>query len=96
MDSVNDNFRHRLVEAARLSGPAFQRLQIVFAGEANVAKVKKDFAYKDAEPTPSYDVPSLGAQEVGRQPELPLPCDKSLPMRHDGEQPQVCQAALIA
>jgi TraM recognition site of TraD and TraG len=47
VDSVNDNTRRRLVEAAELSGPAYQDLQIVFAGGAKPAKVTTDFAYND-------------------------------------------------
>jgi type IV secretion system protein VirD4 len=68
VDSVNDNSRRRLVEASELSGPAYQDLQIVFAGGAKPAKVTKDFAYKDAELTRRMSVPSLGDREVDREP----------------------------
>jgi type IV secretion system protein VirD4 len=51
VDSVNDSSRRRLVEATELSGPAYQDLQVVFAGGAKPAKVTKDFAYRDAELT---------------------------------------------
>ena len=68
VDSVNDNSRTWLVEAAELSGPAYQDLQMVFAGGAKPAKVTKDFADKNAWLTRRMSVPSLRDREVDRQP----------------------------
>lgn len=47
IDSVNDNTRKRLVEAAELSGPGFKTQQIVMGVGTKPAKVQKDFAYND-------------------------------------------------
>ncbi|MET0559722.1 MAG: type IV secretory system conjugative DNA transfer family protein [Solirubrobacterales bacterium] len=49
VDSVNDGTRRRLVEAAELSGPGYQDLEIVFSTGGKPAKVKKDFAYRNPE-----------------------------------------------
>jgi type IV secretion system protein VirD4 len=68
VDSANDNSRRRLVEAAELSGPAYQDQQIVFAGGAKPAKVTKDFAYTDAELTRRMSIPPLGDRDVDREP----------------------------
>jgi type IV secretion system protein VirD4 len=49
VESLNDNSRKRLVEAAELAGPAYQNRQIVIAGGAKPVVVSKDFAYQSAE-----------------------------------------------
>ncbi len=49
IESVNDNSRRRLVEAAELGGPTYRDLQIVIASGAKPARVNKDFAFRSAE-----------------------------------------------
>jgi type IV secretion system protein VirD4 len=49
VDSINDNSRKRLVEAAELAGPTYRDRQIVIASGAKPVIVSKDFAYKNAE-----------------------------------------------
>lgn len=49
VESINDNSRRRLVEAADLAGPAYRDRQIVIASGAKPAIVSKDFAYQNAE-----------------------------------------------
>lgn len=49
VESINDNSRRRLVEAAELSGPTYRDRQIVIASGARPAIVAKDFAYRSAE-----------------------------------------------
>lgn len=49
VESVNDNSRRRLVEAAELGGPAYRDYQIVIASGAKPARVNKDFAFRSAE-----------------------------------------------
>jgi type IV secretion system protein VirD4 len=61
VDSINDNSRKRLVEAAELAGPAFKDQQIVVGVGSKPAKVKKDFAYNDPELTSR-----MSTEEVAR------------------------------
>ena len=49
VDSVNDNTRRRLAEAADIAGPSYQDVQLVFATGGKPAKVTKDYAYNDPE-----------------------------------------------
>jgi hypothetical protein len=49
VESLNDNSRRRLAEAADLAGPAYRDRQIVIANGAKLAIVSKDFAYQSAE-----------------------------------------------
>jgi type IV secretion system protein VirD4 len=49
VESVNDGTRRRLVEAAELSGPGYQDLEIVLSTGGKPAKVRKDFAYRNPE-----------------------------------------------
>lgn len=49
VESLQDNSRRRLVEAAELAGPAFRDAQIVLANGSRPARVSKDFAFKDPE-----------------------------------------------
>jgi len=49
VESVNDNTRRRLVEAADLAGPAYRDRQIVIASGAKPVMVTKDWAYKNPE-----------------------------------------------
>lgn len=51
VDSLNDNSRRRLVEAADLAGPTYRDRQIVIANGAKPVVVTKDFAYRSAELT---------------------------------------------
>ncbi|WP_026611497.1 type IV secretory system conjugative DNA transfer family protein [Methylocaldum szegediense] len=48
-ESVMDGSRQKLVEATELSGPEFQHYQVVMAHGSKPAKVKKAFAWQDAE-----------------------------------------------
>jgi type IV secretion system protein VirD4 len=45
VDSLNDNSRRRMTEAAELAGPAYKDQQIVLARGTKPAVVRKDFAY---------------------------------------------------
>lgn len=58
VDSLNDNSRKRLVEAAELAGPAYRDRQIVIAAGAKPAIASKDFAYKNAELSARMNAPS--------------------------------------
>jgi type IV secretion system protein VirD4 len=49
VESLNDNSRRRLVEAAELAGPAYRDRQIVIASGAKPVIVSKDFAYQSTE-----------------------------------------------
>jgi type IV secretion system protein VirD4 len=49
VDSINDNTRRKLVEAADLTGPDYKNVQIVFASGGKPAKATKEFAYLDPE-----------------------------------------------
>jgi type IV secretion system protein VirD4 len=49
VESLNDNSRRRLVEAADLAGPTYRDRQIVIANGAKPVIVSKDFAYRSAE-----------------------------------------------
>lgn len=49
VESMNDNSRRRLVEAADLAGPSYRDRQIVIANGAKPVIVSKDFAYQNAE-----------------------------------------------
>ncbi len=49
VDSVNDNSRRRMVEAADLAGPAYKDRQIVVAMGTKPAAVRKDFAFANPE-----------------------------------------------
>lgn len=49
VESLNDNSRRRLVEAADLAGPAYRDRQIVIASGAKPVIVSKDFAYQSTE-----------------------------------------------
>jgi type IV secretion system protein VirD4 len=49
VESLNDNSRRRLVEAAELAGPGYRDRQIVIAGGAKPVMVSKDFAYQSSE-----------------------------------------------
>ena len=51
VESVQDNSRRRLVEAAELAGPAYRDRQIVIARGAKPVVVSKDFAYQSRELT---------------------------------------------
>lgn len=63
VDSINDNSRRRLVEAAELAGPAYRDRQIVIASGARPAIVSKDLAYRSAEL-----VARMGEQVVNQSP----------------------------
>ena len=49
VESLQDNSRRRLVEAAELAGPAYRDRQIVIASGAKPVIVNKPFAYQSAE-----------------------------------------------
>ena len=49
VESMNDNSRRRLVEAADLAGPNYRDRQVVIASGAKPVVVSKDFAYQNAE-----------------------------------------------
>jgi type IV secretion system protein VirD4 len=49
VDSVNDNSRRRMVEAADLAGPSYKDRQIVVAMGTKPAAVRKGFAFANAE-----------------------------------------------
>lgn len=49
VESLQDNSRRRLVEAADLAGPAYRDRQIVIASGAKPVAVSKDFAYRNAD-----------------------------------------------
>lgn len=49
VDSLNDNSRRRMVEAAELAGPSYKDRQIVVAMGTKPAVVRKDFAFAHAE-----------------------------------------------
>lgn len=76
VESINDNSRKRLVEAAELAGPNYRNLQIVFGSGGRPATVSKDFAYDDPEvwrrasmSPPAPGDPALAISE----PEEPAP-----------------------
>jgi type IV secretion system protein VirD4 len=48
-DSINDNSRRKLVEAAELAGPKYSDVQIVLTSGGKPASARKDFAYNDPE-----------------------------------------------
>jgi type IV secretion system protein VirD4 len=65
VESLQDNSRRRLVEAADLAGPAYRDRQVVIASGAKPAVVSKDFAYRSADlaarmSLPAPSVPSGG------------------------------------
>jgi type IV secretion system protein VirD4 len=47
VESLTDNTRRRLVEAAELAGPAYEHVQVVLATGGKPAKVSKDYAYNN-------------------------------------------------
>ena len=49
VDSINDNSRRRMVEAADLAGPSYKDRQIVVAMGTKPAAVRKNFAFANAE-----------------------------------------------
>ena len=49
VESLNDNSRRRLVEAADLAGPTYRDRQIVIASGAKPVILSKDFAYQSTE-----------------------------------------------
>jgi type IV secretion system protein VirD4 len=49
VDSLNDNSRRRMVDAADLAGPSYKDRQIVVAMGTKPAAVRKDFAFASAE-----------------------------------------------
>jgi type IV secretion system protein VirD4 len=49
VDSLNDNSRRRMVEAADLAGPSYKDRQIVVAMGAKPGNMRKDFAYANPE-----------------------------------------------
>lgn len=49
VDSINDNSRRRMVEAADLAGPSYKDRQIVVAMGTKPAALRKEFAYANAE-----------------------------------------------
>jgi type IV secretion system protein VirD4 len=49
VDSINDNSRRRLVEAADLAGPSYKDRQIVMAMGTKPAMVSKNFAFAHPE-----------------------------------------------
>jgi type IV secretion system protein VirD4 len=49
VDSLNDNSRRRLVEAADLAGPSYKERQVILAMGTKPAIVRKDFAYANPE-----------------------------------------------
>ena len=49
VDSLNDNSRRRMTEAAELAGPAYKDRQIVLARGTKPAVARKDFAYASPE-----------------------------------------------
>jgi type IV secretion system protein VirD4 len=57
IDSINDNSRRKLVDAAEISGPAYKDLQIVFGVGAKPARVSKDFAWRNAELSRRMNLP---------------------------------------
>jgi type IV secretion system protein VirD4 len=86
VDSVHDNTRKRLVEAADLAGPKFKDSQIVMGLGTKPAVVGKDFAWRHPElnrrmsipaphPAPAPPRPAL----TGTLPPPPPPPAPSLP-----------------
>ena len=70
VESLQDNSRRRLVEAADLAGPTYRDRQIVIARGAKPAIVSKDFAYQSPElaarmSMPAPSVPSRSARDDG-------------------------------
>ncbi len=57
VDSLNDNSRRRMTEAAELAGPAYKDRQIVLARGTKPAVVRKDFAYAIPELSRRMNVP---------------------------------------
>jgi type IV secretion system protein VirD4 len=49
VDSLNDNSRRRMVEAAELAGPSYKDRQIVLAMGTKPAAIRKDFAFAHSE-----------------------------------------------
>ncbi len=76
VDSVHDNTRKRLVEAADLAGPSFKDAQIVMGLGTKPAIVAKDFAYRHAELKRRSD---LEPPQVVSAPPPPPPPGSSTP-----------------
>ena len=76
VDSVHDNTRKRLVEAADLAGPSFKDAQIVMGLGTKPAIVAKDFAYRHAELKRRSD---LEPPQVVLAPPAPPPPVSSTP-----------------
>lgn len=58
VESLQDNSRRRLVEAADLAGPAYRDRQVVIASGAKPAIVSKDFAYQSPELAARMSMPA--------------------------------------
>jgi len=69
VDSVHDDSRKRLVEAADLAGPKFKDLQIVLGLGTTPAMVSKDFAWKHTELSRRMSIPAP----------IPAPTNSGLP-----------------
>jgi type IV secretion system protein VirD4 len=69
VESVNDNSRRRLVEAAALSGPEYRDLQLVFSTGGRPATVSKDFAHQDPEMSRRMSLAMPGAGPAAAPPE---------------------------
>jgi type IV secretion system protein VirD4 len=70
VDSVHDNTRKRLVEAAELAGPTYKDAQIVMGLGTKPAIVTKDFAYLHPELSrrKAIPAPTVGAREPDLTP----------------------------
>jgi type IV secretion system protein VirD4 len=62
VDSLNDNSRKRLVDAAELAGPSYKDKQLVLAAGTKPAIVRKDFAFANPELARRMDMQSDGVQ----------------------------------
>lgn len=73
VDSVHDNSRKRLVEAADLAGPKFKDSQIVMGLGTKPAVVGKDFAWRHPELNRRMSIPAPTLPPPARSATLPPP-----------------------
>jgi type IV secretion system protein VirD4 len=73
IDSVNDNQRKRMVEAADLAGPEYKDQQIVLGLGTKPAKVQKDFAFQHGELAQRMAMPAPIPQQIPPASAAPPP-----------------------
>jgi type IV secretion system protein VirD4 len=77
VESLQDNTRRRLVEAAVLAGPEYRDRQIVIGSGAKPAVVSKDFAYLSSDLQARMAMPVPGARAALAGPATHLPLERA-------------------